>query len=170
MTSLDGVIAVPKGLKREARRLVVIAFLLAPVGVVAAFSFTQAHPAPNAQRTPSSTVTPTSAVMNASLAPIANTSITSASHTSGASSVHINTATTQSNATPPITHVQVNDQPVDVPANGSLHKVISSDNGTTTIDVNNQSSNSSSSSSSSMNIQLNSSSTTQAGTSTSTGP
>ena len=36
---------------------------------------------------------------------------------------------------PPVTSVKLNDQKVDMPANGSIHKVINSSNGTTTVDV-----------------------------------
>jgi hypothetical protein len=61
------------------------------------------------------------------------------------------------NNQPAATSVKINNQPVDMPANGVVHQVVNDTNGTTTIDVSSDSKSSgTSSSNSSMNIQVNS--------------
>lgn len=78
------------------------------------------------------------------------------------------TTTTNANSAPngddnnsagPKTNVYVNDQPVEVPKNGSVSKTITNDNGTTQIDVSNTSSADGSSFSSSVSSSTVSSST-----------
>lgn len=58
----------------------------------------------------------------------------------------------------PQTSVEVNGQPVDVPSDGTVHKVIQDVNGTTTLDVSSSSSSSSGGSRSSTNVDVNMSS------------
>lgn len=168
MTSLDGIIAVPKGLKREARRLVLIAFMLAPIGVLATFALTQTHPTPTAQRTVTAPAEPPVGLAAPLMSPSSAAPLATSSKPQS-SSIELH-ATQSGPSQAPTTQLKVNQQPVDVPANGSVHKVISNDTGTTTIDISNSSSSVSDSSSSSTNIQLNATSNTITNSETSTGP
>lgn len=69
------------------------------------------------------------------------------------------------------TKLNINSEPVVIPEEGTVHKVIQDGNGTTTVDVSVDSqTNGSSEKSTSMNVQVNSSSQTELGTGTQKGP
>lgn len=171
MNSLDGIIKTPKGLKREARRLTTLVLLLAPIGVIGAFAMAQGtQSSPAARSTVAPSVPPKASPQTPlSLQVPALSSMSSASNQANTS---IELHTMQASPTQaPVTKVQVNQQSVDIPPDGSVHKVMNTDGGTTTLDISNSTSGSSnSSSSSSTNIQLNSSSTSVTNNQTDTGP
>lgn len=89
-------------------------------------------------------------------------------------SIDTNMQVTQSDAAkgPAVeTKLNVNSQSIPIPDNGSVHKVIQNDNGTTTVDVSVGSQNSGSSEkSTSMNIEVNSSSQTESAAGDKEGP
>lgn len=171
MNSLDGIIRIPKGLKHDARRLVTVVLMLAPIGVVSAFMVAQAtepHASTRSAVTPSAPVKTDLQAPAPLQVPAVNPLVQAPQQTNASVELH----TTQSSSTqPPVTKIQVNQQSIDVPPDGTVHKVISSDGNTTTLDVTNSTSESSdTSSSSSTNIQLNTSSSTAINSQTDTGP
>ncbi len=172
MKRIDGIIAVPKGLKREARRLVAIAFMLAPIGALSAVAAVGVNGKTSSNLEPSSAA---SAAKSAapSLASPASPPVADQGPASSKASSSVELHTTQSaSGSAPTTQLKVNQQTVDIPQSGTVHKVISNDSGTTTLDVSHSSSSVSDGSSSSTSIQLNTSSSTSSSSSsdTSTGP
>lgn len=174
MASLDGIIAVPKGFKHDIRLLIVVAFMVAPIGVMATLAAVQADS--RGTHAASSNVTAPAAPLQTTVPTLSShpqTPLTPGdlptSQSNQASSVELHT-TLKNPGQPPVTHLNVNQQSVDVPVDGSVHKVISNGNGTTSIDVSNSSSTVSDSSSSSTSIQVNTSSSSSTNSQTSTGP
>lgn len=171
MKRIDGIIAVPKGLKREARRLVAIAFMLAPIGALSAVAAVGVNGKTTSNLEPSSAA-PTAQSAAPSLAsPTSPPVADQGAGNKASSSVELHT-TQSAPGSAPKTELKVNQQTVDIPPSGTVHKVISNDNSTTTLDVSHSSSSISDGSSSSTNIQLNTSSSTvnNSNSDTSTGP
>lgn len=171
MTSLDGIMPFPNDFKREVRRLVVIALIVAPIGVLASLAITQSHSSSVPQRTvttgPSASLPPgMMAPLTPGLTVVNQAETQSGSHTSA--SVELHTTQTTANQAP-VTKLKVNDQPIDVPPEGNTHKVITNDNGMTTVDISN-SSTGETNSSSSTSVQVNTSTNTITNTQTDTGP
>lgn len=171
MNSLDGIIRTPKGLKREARRLTTLVLLLAPIGVIGTFALAQGIQSSSTARSAVAPTVPPKASPQMPLS-LQVPTVSPMSSASNQANTSIELHTTQTSPTQaPVTKVQVNQRSVDVPPDGSVHKVMSTDGGTTTLDISNSTSGSSnSSSSSSTNIQLNSSSTSVTNNKTDTGP
>lgn len=171
MTSLDGIIPVPHGLKQEIRRLVIIVFMLAPIGVLATVAAIGPHTGTASSLTSSPAVPAQHPTVSPFIAPTSPQPAPEPSPASGniSSSLELHTSQSATGAAP-TTQLKVNNQSVTVPSDGSVHKVMSNDSGTTTLDISNSSSSVSDSSSSSTNIQLNTSSSTFSNNETSAGP
>jgi hypothetical protein len=171
MNSLDGIIRVPKDLKNDARRLATLILILAPIGAVSAFMLAQASEPRASTRsavTPAAPVTTNLQAPTSLQVPVINPLVQAPQQTNASVEMHTSQS---SSAQPPVTKIQVNQQSIDIPPDGTVHKVISSDGSTTTLDVTNSTNGSSdTSSSSSTNIQLNTSSSTVTNSQTDTGP
>lgn len=170
MNSLDGIIRTPKGFKHEARRLITLVFMLAPIGIVGAVMATQGDGGQSAAR---STVAPSVPPKAAVPLPTSlQTPVIGSPNSSQQANTSIELHTNQTSPTQaPVTKVRVDQQAIDIPPDGSVHRVMSTNNGTTTLDVTSSTSGSSdTSTSSSTNIQLNTSSTSSTNSQTDTGP
>jgi hypothetical protein len=139
--------------------LIVLACIIAPIAVlvIAARSSSSAHSAVPITPVSNSAETEPNAPVTT---PPASGDIQSESS--------IDLHSSQASPEQPATKLWVNNQPVEVPDNGSTHKVMTNDNGTTTVDISSSSSMTGGSSSSSTNIEVNTDAT--ATTETDPGP
>jgi hypothetical protein len=148
MRGSEGIYRQSPKLHKELRALIVLACLLAPVGalVIAMRSSSSAQSA-----------IPAAESAEAELDPPA---FTPPAKEDAKSEAMIDFQSSQpSQSQSPTTSLRVNNQPVQVPDNGSTHQVMTDSNGTTTIDISNSSTTTNGSSSSSMDVEINTDST-----------
>lgn len=138
------------------QRLVLIGLLLIPATAAALLLATKSAPA-SVQSQDTTMAVPDKKASSAAPIETPVSSTTTSDQTSVGSSVNISTTQSPSSA-PSKVDLRVNNQPVAVPDDANVHKVIQQGNTTTVLDVTNSSTNTEGMSQSSTNINVNSSS------------